>query len=102
MYVMPRDGKVREITGNPNTYTPDEVFVSDYSKASYPFLGSDSSSIPIEIGQRVGTGEMSLQTARELDPKISDPIEEANRVLSEGMEKALLGGLEQQLAGGTL
>jgi hypothetical protein len=102
MYVIPRDGKIAQIPGNPNTYTPNDVFVSDFSVASYPFLGSDSSSIPIEIGQRVGTGEMSLQTARELDPKISDPVEEANRVLSEGMEKALLGGLEQQLAGGTL
>lgn len=102
MYVIPRDGKIKEITGNPNTYMPSEVFVSDYSEASYPFLGSDSSSIPIEIGQRVGTGEMSLQTAREMDPKIPDPVEEANRVLAEGMEKALLGGLEQQLAGGML
>lgn len=102
MYVLPRDGKIQQIPGNPATYKPNEIFVSDYSKASYPFLGSDSSSIPIEIGQRVGTGEMSLQTAREMDPKIPDPVLEAGRVISEGLEKALLGGIEQQLAGGTL
>jgi hypothetical protein len=102
MYVIPRDGKIASVPGNPATYKPNDVFVSDYSKASYPFLGSDSSSIPIEIGQRVGTGEMSLQTARELDPKISDPVAEAGRVISEGLEKALLGGIEQGLAGGTL
>jgi hypothetical protein len=102
MYVIPRDGKVQAVPGNPNTYKPADVFVSDYSKCGYPFLGSDASSIPIEIGQRVGTTEMSLQTARELDPKIADPIQEANRVISEGLEKALLGGIEQQLAGGTL
>ena len=102
MYVMPRDGKIAAIPGNPNTYTPDEVFVSDFSKATYPFLGSDSSSIPIEIGQRVGTTEMSLQTAREMDPKIADPALEGARVISEGLEKALLGGIEQQLAGGML
>ena len=102
MYILPRDGKIAQIPGNPQTYVPDEVFVSDSSTCSYPFLGADASSIPIEIGQRVGTGEMSLQTAREMDPRITDPVEEANRVLSEGMEKALLGGLEQQLAGGTL
>ena len=102
MFVLPRDGKIKDIPGNPQTYTPNDVFVSDYSKAEYPFLGSDSSSIPIEIGQRVGTGEMSLQTARELDPKIPDPVLEAGRVISEGLEKALLGGIEQQLAGGML
>jgi len=102
MYVIPRDGKIKSIPGNPATYKPNDVFVSDYSEAQYPFLGADASSIPIELGQRVGTGEMSLQTARELDPKISDPVQEANRVVSEGLEKALLGGIEQQLAGGTL
>ena len=102
MYVIPRDGKIAEIPGNPNTYVPNDVFVSDYSVANYPFLGSDSSSIPIEIGQRVGTGEMSLQTAREMDPKIQDPVEEANRVVKEGLEKAILGGVEQMLAAGQL
>lgn len=102
MYVIPRDGKIAQVPGNPQTYVPDEVFVSDYSKCDYPFLGSDSSSIPIEIGQRVGTTEMSLQTAREMDPKIEDPVKEGNRVISEGLEKALLGGIEQQLAGGML
>jgi hypothetical protein len=102
MYVVPRDGKIASVPGNPQTYTPDDVFVSDYSKCAYPFLGADASSIPVELGQRVGTTEMSLQTAREMDPKISDPIREGNRVLSEGLDKALLGGIEQQLAGGML
>ena len=87
---IPRSGKITEIKNNPATYKPNDVFVTDESKCSYPFLGSDSSSIPIEIGQRVGTGEMSLQTARELDPKITDPVLEATRVISEGLEKALL------------
>ena len=100
MYVIPRDGKINQIKGAPNTYVPNDVFVSDFSKANYPFLGADASSIPIEIGQRVGTGEMSLQTAREMDPRIPDPVQEANRVISEGLEKALLGGMEQMLASG--
>ena len=102
MFVLPRDGKIQQIPGNPQTYIPDEVFVSDSSTCSYPFLGADASSIPIEIGQRVGTTEMSLQTAREMDPRIADPAQEALRVTSEGLEKAILGGIEQQLAGGTL
>ena len=102
MYVLPRDGKIKSIPGNPATYVPNDVFVSDYSKATYQFLGSDASSIPIEIGQRVGTGEMSLQSSREMDPAIKDPLMEGQRVLSEGLEKALLGGIEQQLAAGAL
>ena len=102
MFVLPRDGKIQQIPGNPQTYIPDEVFVSDSSTCSYPFLGADASSIPIEIGQRVGTTEMSLQTAREMDPRIADPAQEALRVTSEGLEKAILGGIEQQLAGGML
>jgi hypothetical protein len=102
MYVIPRDGRISQIPGNPATYVPNDVFVSDYSKASYPFLGADSSSIPIELGQRVGTGQMSLQTARELDPKISDPVLESVRVTSEGLEKALLAGIETQMSQGGL
>jgi hypothetical protein len=102
MYVIPRDGKITDIKGSPATYTPNDVFVSDFSKATYSFLGSDASSIPIEIGQRVGIQEMSLQTARELDPRIPDPVLEANRVVTEGLEKALIGGLENQLAQGGL
>ncbi len=102
MYVIPRDGKISQIPGSPDVYTPVETFVTDYSESSYPFLGSDASSIPIEIGQRVGTLEMSLQTAREYDPIITDPIAEGERVVSEGLEKALLGGLENQAAQGGL
>ena len=45
---------------------------------------------------------MSLQSAREMDPAIEDPQEEGRRVVSEGLEKALLGGLEQQAAQGAL
>jgi hypothetical protein len=102
MYVIPRDGKISQISGSPETYTPNDVFVTDSSEASYPFLGSDASSIPIEIGQRVGTKEMSLQTAREYDPTITDPVEEGERVINEGLLMALLGGLENQAAQGSL
>ena len=102
MYLIPRDGKVTDITGSPKTYMPNDVFVSDYSNCTYSFLGSDAAQIPIEICQRVGTGEMSLQTAREKDPVIDDPIEENTRVELEGLRKAMLAGLEQQLSAGGL
>ena len=102
MYHVPRDGKVSAIFGSPQTYKPDDVFVSDFSIAQYSFPGSDAAQIPIELSQRVGTGEMSLQTAREKDPVIDDPIEENTRVELEGLRKAILAGMEQGLSTGTL
>ena len=101
MFFMSRDGQVSTHVGA-KTYTPDDTFVCDYADVSFSFPGSDSSSIPIEIGQRVGTGEMSLQTAREMDPAIDDPAEEGIRVVKEGLEKALLGGMEQMASQGAL
>ena len=101
MFFMSRDGKVSDHVGA-KTYVPNDTFVVDYADVTFSFPGSDSSSIPIEIGQRVGTGEMSLQTAREMDPAIDDPQEENLRVTSEGLEKALLGGMENQAAQGAL
>ena len=101
MYFLSRDGKVNDHVGA-QTYTPNDTFATDYCEVQYSFPGSDSASIPIEIGQRVGTTEMSLQSAREMDPAIDDPQEEGRRVVTEGLEKALLGGLEQQAAQGAL
>ena len=59
------------------------------------------SSIPIEIGQRLGTGEISMQTAREKDPFVEDPELEAGPHRGGGTLKALLGGMENQAAQGT-
>ena len=101
MFFMSRDGKVNDHVGA-QTYTPNDTFVTDFCEVQYSFPGSDSASIPIEIGQRVGTTEMSLQSAREMDPAIDDPEEEGRRVVNEGLEKALLGGLENQAAQGSL
>ena len=36
MYVIPRDGKVKDIPGNPDTYMPNDVFVTDYSEVHLP------------------------------------------------------------------
>lgn len=102
MFLLPRDGKITSVPGNPDTYKPNDIFVTDTSVVNYSFLGADSSSIPIEIGQRLGTGEISLQTAREKDPFVDDPEEERMRTEREGLDKALLGGVEQQAASGGL
>ena len=82
-------------------YTPDEAFgETDWHVVKYSMPGADAASIPIELGQRTGTGEMSLQTAREIDPIIDDPIRERNQVELEGLRHALMSGIEQQAASG--
>jgi hypothetical protein len=83
-------------------YTPNETFETDVSHVVYPMPGSDINSMVVSIGQRVGMGIMSNETARVLDPAIKDPILEADRVEIEGLRKAMLTGLEQQAAQGAL
>ncbi|MHC4685332.1 MAG: hypothetical protein ACYTEW_13605, partial [Planctomycetota bacterium] len=52
----------------------------------------------IGLGQRMGTGMMSKESAREADPLISDPELEHDRITSEGIEAALLASIQQQAA----
>jgi hypothetical protein len=82
-------------------YTPNDCFgETDWHIVKYSMPGADAASIPIELGQRTGTGEMSLQTSREIDPLIDDPIRERNQVELEGLRHALMSGLEQRSAQG--
>jgi hypothetical protein len=52
----------------------------------------------IGLGQRMGTGMMSKESAREADPLIDDPEMEHDRITSEGVEAALLASIQQQAA----
>lgn len=92
-FYLGRDGKVMQ-----NDYVPNTAFEIDFCEVKFAFPGADAAAIPIEIGQRIGTGEMSKQTAREMDPAIEDPIRERDQVYLEGLAQALLTGLEQQMA----
>jgi hypothetical protein len=91
-FYIPRDGKIVK-----KDYTPDEAFDTDWHYVKFSMPGVDAAGIPIELGQRLGTGELSMQTAREIDPIIEDPIRERDQVEIEGLNKALLAGLEQRL-----
>lgn len=97
MFFMGSDGKVVR-----PDYTPNEAFETDLSYVKYSMPGSDVNGMVIAIGQRVGTGIMSTQTAREMDPAIEDPIRERDQVEIESLRRALLSGLEQQAQAGTL
>lgn len=92
-------------TGNasrPVTYTPNKTFETDEHTVSYPASGTDINSLIIGIGQRVGLGIMSKQTAATLDPYIDNPEQEHDQIIAEGLEQALMAGLQQQATSGAI
>lgn len=97
MFVLPGDGKVvRE------DYVPDETFATDMTRVFYPLPGSDANGIAVAIGQKIGMGIMSTETGMELDPTIEDPQREMQRIRKDGLDKAILAGVEQQLTAGQM
>ena len=92
-------------TGNaarPVTYVPNETFETSEHVVSYPASGADLNSLIIGIGQRVGLGIMSKETAATLDPYIDNPEQERDAIIAEGLEQALMAGLQQQAASGQI
>jgi hypothetical protein len=92
-------------TGNaarPVTYVANETFETAEHVVSYPASGADLNSLIIGIGQRVGLGIMSKQTAATLDPYIDNPEVERDAIITEGLEQALMSGLQQQAAAGAI
>lgn len=92
-------------TGNaarPVTYIPNETFETDEHVVSYPASGSDINQLIIGIGQRIGLGIMSKQTAATLDPYIDNPELEHDQIISEGLEQALVAGIQQQASSGQI
>lgn len=83
-------------------YVPNKHFENDNNVVSYAHAGSDANSLVIGLGQRIGTGELSKRGAMEIDPMITDPELEHDRIVAEGIEQALLQSLEQQATAGTL
>jgi hypothetical protein len=92
-------------TGNnarPVTYVANKTFENDEHTISYPASGSDINTLIIGIGQRVGLGIMSKRTAATLDPYIDNPEVEHDAIISEGLEQALVSGIQQQAASGQI
>lgn len=79
-------------------YTPNKLWETDEHYVQYPAAGADINNLIIGLGQRMGTGLMSKESAREADPLISDPELEHDRITSEGVETALLASIQQQAA----
>jgi hypothetical protein len=84
------------------TYVANKVFETPTHVVSYPATGTDLNSLIIGLGQRVGLGIMSKETAAGLDPFVDNPEVEHDRIIAEGIEQALVAGIQQQAAAGSL
>lgn len=85
-------------------YRAAELFPDDMPAPAveYSLAGSDMAALVIQLGQRLGTGLMSKQTARRLDPMIDDAEFENDATTAEGLETALLSGIQNQAAAGQI
>jgi len=86
------------VSGGMTHYVPNKVFETDFHYVSYPSSGSDVNGLIVGLGQRLGTGLMSKESAREADPLITDPELEKDRITSESLEAALLSSIQAQAA----
>lgn len=84
--------------GGIKDYTPNKLWETDFHYVAYSAAGSDVNSLIVGLGQRLGTGLMSKESAREADPLISDPELEKDRIVAEGIEAALLSSIQTQAA----
>jgi hypothetical protein len=86
------------VNGGQSDYVPNKIWETDFHYVNYPSSGSDVNALIVGLGQRLGTGLMSKESAREADPLITDPELEKDRLVAEGVEAALLASIQQQAA----
>jgi hypothetical protein len=84
--------------GGKSVYVPNQLWTNDFHYVTYPAAGSDVNSLIVSLGQRLGAGLISKESAREADPLIQDPDFEHDRIIAEGVEAALLSSIQQQAA----
>lgn len=98
-YVMfsgwPGDKGTVEFTPSVHIETTDNV-------VAYTIPGSDVQGTTIQLGQLLGMKAISLHTLRSRHPYIDDPDAESARVEEEVIEEALLQGLANQVAQGSI
>lgn len=83
-------------------YKPNVAFAQDFHWVKFSLPGVDAAGIPIELGQRTGTHEMSMYTARRVDPMVENPDFEDRQVDVEQLRTGLLAGLSTQLEQGMI
>lgn len=95
-YITARNAKGRV------DYVPNKNLVSDANIVTYSHAGSDANALVVGLGQRLGVGTLSKHTARALDPLIDDAQAEADWIVAESLESALLAGIGQMVQSGQL
>jgi hypothetical protein len=83
-------------------YIPNQIFTTDQNRVFFPAAGVDANNLTITLGQLVGTELMSSRSAREMHPFIDDAEEETDRIVVEGLERAMQAAIEQQAAQGAI
>lgn len=84
-------------------YTAAELFSEPFPNVvRYAMLGADAAQLIVGIGQRLGIGTMSKQTAMQLDPLIDDVERVTDQMVAEGLDAALLSAIQQQAATGQI
>ncbi len=83
-------------------YDPAETFDTDLNTVTYPMAGADANGLVVGLGQRVGIGMLSIRTAMELDPMVGNPEQESDRVIAEGLQKAVMASWEAQAQQGSI
>lgn len=83
-------------------YTPNKIFTTDQNRVYFPAAGMDASNLTITLGQMQGTGMMSTQTAMEMHPYIDDAESEKDRLVVEGLERAMQAAIETQAGQGLI
>lgn len=83
-------------------YVPDELFGTDHNVVKYAMAGSDLNGQVVRMGQKLGAGLISKDTARKMDPEIDDADHETQQIIAEQVEQAFLQGLAQQMMTGAM
>lgn len=83
-------------------YISTQVFEHDEHVVAYPMTGTDVNTMLMTNGQRVGLGVMSKRAHMEMDPAIPNAELEHDRIIAEGLEQGIIGGIQQQLAAGAM
>lgn len=87
----------------PLTFTARQVFGEDQTNSvSYPFSGSDVMGQTSVIGQMVGIGLMSSDTARTLHPYVENPDLEKDLMQAEQLERTMMMSVQQAAQTGAL
>lgn len=83
-------------------FVPSEHIESTETAVSYFWPGADVMQLTQVLGSLFGAGLISSTTVQEVHPMIGDPQHEMAQLREEGLEKAMMEGLSQQIMTGAL